>query len=415
MTTYDIIIIGAGASGVMAALSAAQYNKKILLIDGNDCICKKITATGNGKCNYTNRIIRAKDYYEPDADFFNSFMRISSEDLTDIFEAMGMPSFEKNGYCYPYSNQASSVQKVFERELASKDNIRIVLSEKAESITTDNNRYCINNRYLAENLIIASGGKAAKCFGTDGDGYQFAKRLGHSTKAVYPSLCGLATNLKCLKTLFGVRHEAMVGLYVNDTEEYKEYGEMIFNKTGISGIPVMNMSGIASAAIDEGKRVDIRLDFYPKKNEQQLEDMIKHTLMHGSTIEESLAGVVNNKLAYVCLIKAGFTADETYGKNTDKKLELLCHLLKCFTVPVTSDNGFDNAQVTKGGVSLSEICPDSFRSKINNNLYFCGEILDICGKCGGYNLHFAFTSGLIAGACAAGGTFDKDKFIKAQN
>ncbi len=413
---HRIIIVGCGAAGIMAGIAAADYSNDILVLESNESGGKKLAATGNGKCNYANRNNDRIMYRGENPDIvYEISERLKCDDIIDFFRSIGIPTKEKKGYCYPYSGQASTVKEALLLRLREKG-VNTLFSSAVKRIEKQEDTFYIETAdkrlFECEKLILATGGCAAKCFGSDGSGLNIAEELGHRIIKPLPALVQLKTSEKHLNTLAGVRTEAIVRI-ICQSGIYSEEGEIIFAKYGISGIPVMNLSRYAVKEVDGGHEVKIELDFFPDINEYELKNILSKCLLRNMlTVEEALTGLQNKKLIYVMLLKAGIKPDDRADIRMSGKL---IKQMKHFEMKITGDNGFDNAQVTQGGISLCDINTETMESKKCRGLYFAGEILDADGACGGYNLQWAWCTGAIAGTCAGGGYFDKDQFIKIQN
>ncbi len=413
---HRLIIIGCGASGMAAAISAAVYEKDILILERNPVPGKKIPATGNGKCNFTNRSVLPGDLRSCSGDPYPFYERFDNTDVIAFFLNLGIPVFEKNGYCYPHSGQASSIRDALVNRLEELQ-IPVVYDCRVTAISFEDGLFklkCGQQVYFGELLIVAAGGEAQKCFGTDGSFYYILGKLGHTTVKPLPALAGLTSSYEHLAELAGVRHEANVSLTVDGETVSSEYGEIIFNKSGISGIPVMNASRFAAEALEKGRKVTVSLDFFPEKTAEELADFLySHFKRSRFPLVKCLTGVLNDKLIGVMLNYCD-TAGSFDDRTTDHSelFNRLSSKMKCFTLAVTGTAGFDNAQTTAGGIPLNELDPVTLESLKCKGLYIVGELADVDGKCGGYNLQWAWTSGVIAGAYAGGGEFDKSKLIK---
>lgn len=415
---HELIIIGCGASGMTAAISASVYTDNILILERNDVPGKKITATGNGKCNFTNLEFNEDDLRGRDsAAAFSICKMFTNKDAIDYFRHLGIPAYIRNGYCYPYSNQAASVRDALVNKLEDLK-IDVKYNTRVTAITFENNIYTLKTKdinYCCNKLIMATGGQAQHCFGTDGSMYYICGKLGHSVVAPLPALVGLTTSYAYINMLQGVRHEAEISLIINGRTKYTEYGEIVFSKNGISGIPVMNASRYAAEAFECGCECELSFDFFKDCSLTELEALIKdHYIDSSLTVEKSLTGVLNNKLISLILVLAKISPDYT-GRDefSNKAFHRIAALMKDLTIPVNATTGFDNAQCTAGGIPLNEIDNKTMESLISPGLYITGELLDVDGKCGGYNLQWAWTTGAVAGAYAGGGCFDKNKFLKA--
>ncbi len=426
---HKLIIIGCGASGMAAAISASKYEKDILILERNDVPGKKITATGNGKCNFTNLNIREEHFRSSTGNPFSSYTLFDNNDAISFFKSIGIPVFIKNGYCYPHSCQALSVRDALAAELK-QANIKTVFNCRIIAIERKTELFILKSKeavYSCSKLIVAAGGEAQPCFGTDGSFYYILGKLGHTSIKSLPALAGLISNDDNLKELAGVRQEAEIALFIdncssnelpiieNQSAAYSEYGEIIFNKNSVSGIPVMNSSSVAVRALNEGKSAILSLDFFPDYSLKELRDFIsnRYSKFHG-TLKDSMTGFLNDKLISVILKKADVSNEyRIHDNNTEGVIGTVATLSKNFSFEIIRTNGFDSAQVTSGGINLKEIDLNTFESKIIKDLYITGELLDVDAICGGYNLQWAWTSGIIAGAYAGGGHFDKNKLIKA--
>lgn len=417
MEHHNIIILGAGASGLMAAISAAAYSDDVLLIDSNEEAGKKITATGNGKCNFTNLSVSEGDLRSDDENTaFSIYTKFNARDTIEFFSSIGILGKPKNGYVYPYSGRAASVREALVNETVLRG-ADIICGIKVKDIEAGDAGFTVNGRYTCDRLIIAMGGNSAKSFGSQGSGSYLAGKLGLRIRKILPALVGLKTDFEYLSKINGVRTECSVKLTGDDLDTEWESGEIIFNKDNISGIPVMNMSTFAVRKLSDDSPVKLHIDLFPSVDADELNKIIAGLASKYPelTAQSAYSGLINEKLLSVLLESAGIGTDIPLRKISSDKLEGFAHKAKDLCTNITGDNGFENSQVTSGGVYLSEIDPDTMEAKKVKGLYIVGETLDVDGKCGGYNLQWAWTSGAIAGACAAGGSFDKDKLIKGKH
>ena len=414
---HKLIIIGCGASGMAAAISAAVYEKDILILERNPVPGKKIPATGNGKCNFTNLNIEQGFLRSSSGDPFSFCSRFDSSDTLRFFERLGIPAYIRNGYCYPASGQAASVRDALYLRITELG-IHVEFDTRVTAITKNDSGFVLaagQKTYFCEKLIIAAGGEASPCFGTDGSFYYICKKLGHSVIQPLPALVGLILSHNRIKELTGVRQEARISLRADDKELYTEAGEIIFNKTGISGIPVMNSARFAAYALNDGQTVSLSIDFFPDMSSEQLKAIVFDRYMRGSSdIFKSLTGVLNDKLIAVILERCGVNTDfSSRGSDAEAVFGRIVSEMKSFILTVSGTAGFENAQTTAGGIPLSELNPETMESTVCPGLYIVGELADVDGICGGYNLQWAWATGVIAGACAGGGRFDKSKFFEA--
>lgn len=457
-----VIVAGGGASGLAAAIFAAENGAEVTILEHKDRVGRKILMTGNGRCNLTNMSdVRGKYYSSDEASLnriYDTLARFDAVKTREFFRGLGLYTKEKrDGGVYPVSEQASVVLDVLRsacgrlgvqirtdceitvikpdkvegtaimsphqaggtvsvtqyiragKEQGKRDKVNEILAEKKENIRYDK-------------LILATGGKAAPVSGSDGSGYVFAKRLGHSIIEPLPALVQLKCEGSYFKALSGVRAQAGIRLLVNGKESAFEEGELQLTDYGISGIPVFQLSRLASQALYEGKRCEAGIDFIPyirksgngscgknigafsyKTAGRFLSEEIygkNIEAFSGKTVEQFLSGLVHKKIAAaVCKLK-GIRADMTVGQAGAENVNNCIRMLADFRVKITAPNSFENAQVCCGGVPLGEV-DENFLSRKCRGIYIVGELLDCDGICGGYNLQWAWATGAIAGTDAA--------------
>lgn len=401
-----IAIIGGGASGLTAAISAARAGAEVSIFEKNESVGKKILATGNGKCNLSNITISEKFYNSSDMQFVKgTFDRFGLDSTVAFFKGLGLLIIEKRGGLYPHSEQAFSVLDALKNEAVSLG-IKILTGCRVSDIQYINSCFKLsytseekNESCLFDRCIISAGGKAGSLRESEGNGYELAMSLGHHVTPLYPALTGLKCEGKFWKNIAGVRTGAKVSILVNGKPASSDEGELQLTDYGISGIPVFQVSRHATSALGKGKNVCAVIDFMPAMSEDDLvtELKIRELVLMNRTCEQFLNGFFNRKLSLFFLKQMG-VLPESKAENLD--LRGLAKVCKNFTVKVISDTGFDHAQVTAGGIYLNEIDSD-FQSVYIKGLYLTGEILDVDGLCGGYNLQWAWSSGYIAGEAAA--------------
>ena len=321
---HDIIIIGAGAAGLTAAYSSCIENKRsadhqhILLLERKDAVGKKITATGNGKCNYTNSVQNKECYRSSDPDIaFRIIKNYDHEHIIKMFQSLGVLPRERNGYFYPYGEQAKSIRDVLKNAVVSKG--AVIRTEKyVTDIDRSNDKYTVTcadgTKYTAKKLIVAAGGCAAPVFGTDGSIFCILKKLGLKIITPKPALCGLKTDYRYLKNIDGVRLKCKCSLYSKNIKNiiYSEEGEIIFSKNGISGIPVMNLSRFAVNEMDKNNKCGLILDLFPNMDELQLEGILALTATaNGGPVSTALSAVVNDKLLKILIRESGMDTKNT--------------------------------------------------------------------------------------------------------
>lgn len=410
MIHHDIIIIGGGASGLTAATIAKDLGKDVAIIEGTDRIGKKILTTGNGRCNISNSTIAFpyKTYHSTsDNNFFTTCLNnFSVEDSKNFFLSLGLPIVElEKGKLYPQSLQASSVVDIFRFAIEEKDiplytdcKIKTIHKKKNFILSTNSEEF---PSFSCRKLILACGGKSAIKTGSDGSGYKLAKELGHSIIEPLPGIVQLRLDYPHLKALSGIKFEGKASLIVDDKIVREDKGEILFTDYGISGPPILQLSSEASRSLYKHKKVEISIDMMPELSFDEVDNFIQGHLGMFSyrSISSSLIGVINKKLIPILLKDIGIQSIHTPCYDLDWKYKsLLVQRLKKWTFKCTDTNGFNAAQVTVGGINLKEVNPNTLESNIVENLYFCGEILDVTGDCGGFNLQWAWSSGYLAGS-----------------
>lgn len=394
-------IIGAGASGMFAAIKAARDGHQVTIIEHGIKAGKKILATGNGKCNFTNADMSIIHYNESGKELFKSvYSKFDKNDLINFFADLGIIPYEKNGYYYPRSEQASSIVECLCYELDKLD-VRFVSECNIKSISKTDKFYVYTDKwdFSFDKLIIATGSKASPKTGSDGSGYKIAEKLSHTIVKPLPALCGLKCEGKFFKNVSGVRCRGMVSLFIDGEFIKADVGEIQFTDYGVSGIPVFQISAEAVRAIDNNRDVNVEIDFLTEASDtKDTYDRICKLIKNSpdKTLVQLLSGMFNRKL---CLLFADMCAIDQSVKAwniPDGKIKKLSDLINGLNVRVVSANP-DNAQICSGGVNTTEL-KDTLESKLVEGLYFAGEIIDVNGECGGYNLQWAFSSGYVAGS-----------------
>lgn len=407
---HDIIVVGGGASGIMAAITAKDLGKDVAILEGNDRIGKKLITTGNGRCNITNRCIDYSRYHSKNEDFFNfSIDNFTFKDSEIFFNSIGLPlTTLEDGKMYPMSLQASSVIDIIRLAIEERD-IPVYLNRKVKDIKLENTEFNIftadgEENFQCSKLVLATGGKAAPKTGSDGVGYSIAKAFGHKIINPTPALVQLKLKYKNLRALAGVKFNGYCDILVNDKVIRREFGEILFTDYGISGPPVLQLSRIAAEALQQEKRVNIRIDMMPQYKMDELVDFLENHwgMFSYRTVFNSFIGVINKKIIPIILKEAEIKdIHESCLELGWKDKRNIYNLLKNWNFQVVDTNSFSNAQVTAGGIDTKYVEPKTMESKIIDNLYFCGELLDVDGDCGGFNLQWAWSSGYIAGKSAA--------------
>lgn len=403
-----IAVVGGGAAGMMAAVQAARDGADVTVYERNDRIGKKILSTGNGKCNFSNEYMDAGCYHGSGRMLIDPVYDVFGVRQTrDFFQDLGMRIREVNGYLYPSSGQASTVLDLFRWELlrlsvdihTGQQVTGIIPAKEDLTVKTADHR---DQTYDA--VILTCGGAAAPGTGSDGAGYRLAGQLGHRIVPVVPALTALRCREDYYKQVAGVRCEAKVTLYIEGSKICEERGELQLTDYGISGIPVFQISRHAAYALRDDKHTTVRISFLPDYEDSAYEQFWQERWerQHSQTMEMFLTGIVNKKINLLMLRLAGIKGSETAQTVPEKTRQKLQRLYRSLEVEIKSTNPFEQAQVSAGGVDCTEVT-GHLASRIVPGLYFAGEILDIDGICGGYNLQWAFSSGTIAGRAAACG------------
>ncbi|MGN0298468.1 MAG: NAD(P)/FAD-dependent oxidoreductase [Lachnospiraceae bacterium] len=401
-----IIVIGAGASGMTAAISAARAGAKVILLEHTDRVGKKILVTGNGRCNFTNQQMSEK-YFRGGSEKWVAqvLQNFGFEDSLRFFESLGILAMQKNGYCYPMSGQASAVLDGLRWELE-RLGVEIDTDTAVEQMKKERGHFVVKSKketWSSDGLILACGSQAASKTGSDGSGYALARQWGHSIMPVLPALTAIKTAGSFLKQWAGVRVEGEIAVKVDGKIWNKNRGELQLTDYGVSGIPAFQISRYVSMALYQKKKVSVVCDFWPGQSEEEVQiflDRRRQQLAHLS-LEDGLTGLFPKKLAAVLIRQAKLDGKTKWGEVNREEEVGLAHVIKQMELSVLGTGDFEQAQVCAGGVSLKEVNPATMESRLVSELYFAGEILDVDGMCGGYNLQFAWSSGFLAGKSAA--------------
>lgn len=395
-----IIVVGGGCSGVVAAINAKNKENEVIILERNNVLLKKLLLTGNGRCNYFNESYSIDNYHSKNMDFVNEF--ISDKNITmskKFFDNLGIVPKIKNGYYYPYSNQAVSIKDILVNEV-NRLGIKVVYDTYVEEIKKED-KFIIktnNKEYTCDKLILSTGSFAYPKTGSDGIGYSILEKLGHTIIKPVPALVQLNANSKYLKDWDGVRSDVYLELFEDGKYLSKEEGEIQFTNYGLSGICIFNLSHFISRGLEENKKYIVKINFVPF-----IKTLISPWLYDYANknkekdIYELLEGFLNKKLIPVIIKESNISKTKKYDELTKEEKIKLINSLRHFKVEITSTKGFDSSQVCNGGVSLDEININTMESKIIKDLYIIGELLDINGNCGGYNLTECWISAILSG------------------
>ena len=405
-----IAIIGAGAAGIIAAITAKRLNKNlhIDLFDANKGIGKKILASGNGRCNISNSKVTSKNYIGENPDFTSFALKEFDFKAFEKFcKSVGLLlDIKPSGKVYPLSNEAKSVTNLLELALKELD-VNIHLESMITDIEKVEDKFNIktqDNEYKAyDKVLISNGLGAAPQLNANESGLDFASKFGHSFNPTYPSLVGLKTDNTYNGKLQGVKKECNVSLYVNGNLEQEIFGDVLFTSYGVSGFAILDISQLAVLNLSQYQDVKIAINFFPKINRNDISDQIQ-TLFKTIPSQKAvdiITGMVSNKIAPVLLDICKINIDTKAADINAKQIKAISYQLNQWKLKVTDTQGFGHAEASGGGVRTAEVDNKTYESKLCKGLYFAGEILDIVGNRGGFNLQFAWASGYLVGKSLA--------------
>lgn len=422
MRPVRVAVIGGGASGCMAAITAAQAGADVHIFEKNEKPGKKLYATGNGRCNLTNLHMDDSCYHTRTADkngsslIHSAIERYSPADQIRFFADLGVPVYDRDGYVYPRTNQAQTVVRALEKRIAALG-IRVhtgcpvrKIRRSQQGTKADDAVFYVdcNDREARafDTVILCTGGMAGPQYGTTGDGYRLAASFSHKISTPLPALTALECRGQFLKRAAGVRCRAAVTLYTgNDKKqirEGREEGEVQMTDYGISGIPVMQISGMAARLLESKQRVFVQIDFLPEFSDSAFSDEIERRMREDRSqmLGDLFLGLVHKKILDLLLAEKGLQAEMKARRIDDAGIRQILQSMREYTLEVIQVKSFKQAQVTSGGILLEDTDAD-FQSRLQPGLFFAGEVLDVDGRCGGYNLQWAFATGYIAGLAAA--------------
>ena len=408
MKQKRVIIIGGGASGMVAAIIAAREGAAVTLIEQKERLGKKILSTGNGRCNFTNSKMTTACFRGDDISIVDGVLsQFSHMDTLKFFQELGMLYKERQGYFYPLSDQATTVCDVLIMEIE-RLGVEVFTEEKVVDVRKNDLEFLVkttNHKFTGDALILATGGKVAPALGSDGSGYDLARSFGHHLSPIVPALVQLHAKSSVFKKVAGVRTQAKVTLYVDGQYTAEDTGELQLTDYGISGIPVFQVSRYAAKGLYGKQEVTAELDFLPEMTEVEFEDFFAQRMVSQGIQKAAdfLVGMFHQKLITMFLSIAKISPDISMRDVEKKQLSILKKLCKHFKVEIYKTNDFTQAQICAGGVKTKELHPNTLESIYVKSLYMTGELLDVDGICGGYNLQWAWATGYIAGKHAAKG------------
>ncbi len=397
-----LIVVGAGASGLIASITAARLGKQVTLLEQNKKIGKKILVSGNGKCNIDNRYINLNRFHSQNPKFTEEVLEgYSYEVVEKFFTSIGLELIEgKEGKMFPMSLQASSVVELLEYE-AKMLGVEIICDCAVTGIDKTGNTFTVASSQgtkQCEQLLITSGSPAAPQLGGSNTGYAFATKMGHTLIPRHPSLVQLCSEEPWVKSCAGVKVPGVAKLYANGEYIIEKEGDLLFTNYGISGLAILDLSREVSTRLANFDYCELSLDLMPELSKEKLTNLLLSRIQNESEkpIDLWLQGVVNKKLIQSILeqSKSKVTLENQLNR---KEINKLVHTIKNLKLSINDTKGFEGAEVATGGIDTREINPQTMESKLIPNLYFAGEILDVDGDRGGFNFHFAWVSGIRAG------------------
>ncbi len=397
--TARIAIIGGGASGLACAIEAKRQSKKaaisaeVTVFEHLQKSAKKILATGNGRCNFCNESISEENYYGDKA-LIKAVLSCEYNNTLEFFKKSGILPYFENGRIYPRSEQAASIRDAL---LKTCEVLKIEISTEQEvtEIKEANGKFTVSGKEF-DAVVVATGGCSQKAQGSDGSGYKLLKAFGHKITPVYPALSALIVSEKGFKELKGLRIKGNAALFSGKKLLKEEFGEIQFTENALSGIPILNISHFAN----DKKNIHIVIDTCNEFSYEELTMHFSERRLKSPSLrtEEILSGIIPQKFSYHVMKIAGIKESTLAGTLTDKNIDALVYALKQAEFKIDGVRDFEYSQVTCGGASADDLDPKTLMSKKQPGLFACGEILNVNGDCGGYNLHFAWTSGRLAGA-----------------
>lgn len=406
---FDCIVIGAGPAGIMASISAAKENKSVLLLEKLPKVAAKLKATGGGKCNLTNTL--SSDEFMAKFGKNGRFMSYALEtftakDLRDFFANIGVETIARDGFrVFPLEHSSSIILKALDDELEKQGvivecNVNISEIKKDEIFTI----FSEGKTYFAKNIIIATGGLGYPTLGATGDGYDFAKSFGHNITSLHPAMMPLFTKEKnfasCVADTIA---KAILKVNIPKYKNLKLVGDLIFTKEGLRGPVILDFAREITPILEKYDEVPLLISFLKGKNEEEILSHLKNQITKNPTqtilenLETLLASSVSKEILNICQIDTNLRYKQIEGIKREKLIKTL--VWTPFTI--IGHEGFKNAMITRGGVELKEIDSKTMQSKLIDGLYFCGEVVNIDGPCGGYNLQWSFSSGFLAGKIAS--------------
>ena len=404
----DVLVVGGGASGLMAALAARMWGASVVLLEKNPRVGKKLLTTGNHQCNLSNLHIAADRFHGDPVLAMGVIGKFNLNATLALFWRLGLESTrDSEGRVFPRSYQAASVLDVLRFE-SEESGVKTVCGADVVRLVREGDRFlavtAAGDRTTAGRVILCTGGKAAPQTGSDGRGLDLARALGHAVVEPFPALVQLKLDGALHKAMEGMRWEAEARLLVDGRPDGAARGEVLFTSYGISGPAALALSRSAVEAWTAGRQVELALNLLPEQPETETLHFIQYRARNKPerTLEHFLTGWVNKRIGQTLLKSLGLDWARPWSSLTEAEQLLLAHVLHGWTFPVAGHTGWPNAQVTAGGVDTAEVDPETLESRLVTGLHFAGEVLDVDGDSGGFNLQWAWASGWVAGSAAAG-------------
>lgn len=401
---YDILIIGGGAAGLTSAIAAKRCNPglSVCILERNERVGKKLLITGNGRCNITNQDLNIEHYHGDRAFAEYALSWFGLKETIDFFKSLGVIIKFEGQKAYPYSLQASSVLDALRFE-AQDLGCEIICGCHVEEIVKTGGIFKAKagGQFSSRCVIVATGGCSYPRLGSDGSGHRMLQKLGHSVTSLYPAIVQVKTKERIVKSLKGIKVESRVTAKVNNKIAGTDFGEVLFTEYGLSGPPILQLSRLVS--VNPPGSVEFFLDFMPDMEFSEIVDTCEYRAKQHPRrqLSEFFTGMINKRLGQEIVKSCGLALNDEYAVLTSSNIKTMAGLIKSFPFTAVGTTGFANAQVTAGGVLCDEFLLKTLESKIVKGLFAAGEVLNIDGDCGGYNLQWAWSSGYLAGFSAA--------------
>ena len=403
---YDLIVVGSGAAGLMSSITAAKDGKKVLLLEKLSNIGSKLKATGGGKCNLTNTLSNEefmKSFGKNGRFMQEAIDALDNNDLRDFFKSIGVETDSPDGFrVFPVGHNSTTIIKALMNEL-NRVNVEILLNQKVTDILVENGtckgvKIC-NEAYHSKSVVIATGGLGYPQLGAQGDGFEISSKHGHTVTDLFPAMMPLHTKEKWVDCTADTIAKVEIKIGIPKYKKLKAKGDLIFTKKGIRGPVVLDFAKEVTPLLEKFGEVPILMNLTKGRNQEEIRTLLKQTNKKytAHTILELLSTFLPQSVSHELLKMSQINTSDKYSKISGFKKDCLIQNLAWTPFTVTGHDGFKMAMITRGGVSLKEINPKNMGSKLIKNLYFCGEVMDLDGPCGGYNLQWSFSSGYLAG------------------